>query len=157
MNRNASSLAWYRRWRLPGPYFWRRREHIMGVTVNETTMETATATAGVTANSRSNRPGISPMNKRGMKTAMSDTLIERTVNVISPEPFRDASIGCMPDSRWRIEFSSTTIASSTTNPVAIVRAMSDRLSILNFNRYMTAKVPTRDRMIATAGMMVARM
>ena len=36
----------------------------------------------------------------------------------------------MPASTWREMFSMTTIASSTTNPVAIVSAISDRLSRL---------------------------
>ena len=38
--------------------------------------------------------------------------------------------GFMPASRWRVMFSITTIASSTTNPVEMVMAISDRLSRL---------------------------
>src|SRR5580704_15766460 len=41
-------------------------------------------------------------------------------------------------------FSIMTIASSTTNPVAIVNAMSDKLLSLNPTRYITAKVPTSE-------------
>src|SRR5208283_3455569 len=48
-----------------------------------------------------------------------------------------------------------TMASSTTNPVEIVRAISDRLLRLNPNRYITPKVPTRDNGTATLGMVVA--
>ena len=39
-------------------------------------------------------------------------------------------MGCMPSSRWRVMFSTTTMASSTTKPVATVSAISDRLSMV---------------------------
>ena len=65
-----------------------------------------------------------------MKTAMRERLIERTVKPISLAPRRDASSGDSPCSRWRVTFSTTTMASSTTKPVAIVNAMSERLSRL---------------------------
>ena len=65
-----------------------------------------------------------------MKTATSEMLIESTVKPISRAPRNAAAIGLIPSSRWRAMFSRTTIASSTTNPVAIVRAMSERLSRL---------------------------
>ena len=52
-------------------------------------------------------------------------------------------------------FSIITIASSTTKPVEIVSAMSERLSRLYPSRYMTPKVPTIERGTATLGMMVA--
>ena len=65
-------------------------------------------------------------------------------------------MGGMPASRRRDMFSITTIASSTTKPVEIVNAMSDRLSMLKPNRYMTAKVPMSEAGTATVGMSVAR-
>ena len=65
-----------------------------------------------------------------MKTAMSDKVIASTVKPTSPAPTRAASRGGMPPSMWRDTFSRTTIASSTTKPVAIVSAISDRLSRL---------------------------
>ena len=52
-------------------------------------------------------------------------------------------------------FSITTIASSTTKPVEIVRAISDRLSRLYPNRYMNPKVPSRESGTATLGINVA--
>jgi hypothetical protein len=52
-------------------------------------------------------------------------------------------------------FSIITMASSTTNPVAIVSAMSDRLLSENPARYMTPNVPTSDNGTAMLGMMVA--
>ncbi len=50
----------------------------------------------------------------------------------------------------------TTMASSTTNPVEIVRAINERLSMLYPQKYITAKVPIRDTGTATMGMRVAR-
>jgi len=52
-------------------------------------------------------------------------------------------------------FSITTIASSTTKPVAIVSAISVRLLIENPTRYITPNVPTSDSGTATLGMSVA--
>src|ERR1051326_2645994 len=53
-------------------------------------------------------------------------------------------------------FSITTIASSTTNPVAIVIAISDRLSSENPSRYITPNVPTSDTGTAMLGIDVDR-
>ncbi len=88
------------------------------------------ATDSVMANSRKRRPTIPPISRIGMNTATSDTLIDTTVNPISLAPRSAASMGGTPASRWRVMFSITTIASSTTKPVAIVSAISDRLSRL---------------------------
>ena len=65
-----------------------------------------------------------------MNTATREMLIDSTVKPISRAPVIAASSGRMPCSRWRMTFSTTTIASSTTKPVATVRAISDRLSML---------------------------
>ncbi|MNO08816.1 hypothetical protein D3C81_2316680 [compost metagenome] len=53
-------------------------------------------------------------------------------------------------------FSSTTMASSTTRPVARISAISDRLLSENPHRYMTAKVPTSDTGTARLGISEAR-
>ena len=52
-------------------------------------------------------------------------------------------------------FSIITMASSTTKPVEMVSAISERLSRLYPSRYMTAKVPTSESGTAMPGMMVA--
>ena len=52
-------------------------------------------------------------------------------------------------------FSIITIASSTTKPVAIVIAISDRLLRLNPARYITPNVPTSDSGTDRLGMIVA--
>ena len=65
-----------------------------------------------------------------MKTATSEVLMARTVKPVSRAPRRAASKGGTPCCRYRATFSITTIASSTTNPVQIVSAIIDRLSML---------------------------
>ncbi len=52
-------------------------------------------------------------------------------------------------------FSIITIASSTTKPVAMVRAISDRLSSEKPHRYITASVPTSDSGTDRLGISVA--
>ena len=63
----------------------------MGVVVSETSSETAMATLRVTANSRKSLPMMPPMSRMGMKTAISEVLIESTVKPISFDPFIAAS------------------------------------------------------------------
>ena len=53
-------------------------------------------------------------------------------------------------------FSITTIASSTTKPLAMARAINERLSSEKPARYITAQVPMRETGTATAGIRVAR-
>ena len=60
-----------------------------------------------------------------MNTAISDRLIESTVKLTSEPPRRAASRGSIPASMWRTMFSTTTTASSTTKPVAMVSAISE--------------------------------
>jgi hypothetical protein len=93
-------------------------------------MDTKIATDSTTENSRNRRPTIPPIISSGMNTATREMLMVSTVNPISCAPCRAACIGFMPASRYRVIFSITTIASSTTNPVAMVSAISERLSRL---------------------------
>ena len=65
-----------------------------------------------------------------MNTAISDTVIETMVNPICRAPSSAASSGGFPSSMRRAMFSVTTMASSTTKPVEMVSAISDRLSML---------------------------
>ena len=82
----------------------------------------------VTANSCSKRPMIPPMNKTGIKTAASESVIEMIVKPISFEPMSAASKTPFPISMCRTMFSSITIASSTTKPTESVSAINERLS-----------------------------
>ena len=68
------------------------------------------------------------MNSTGMKTAISDSVIDMIVKPISFAPFIVATIRGSPISMWRVMFSSMTIASSTTNPTHSVSAISEMLS-----------------------------
>ena len=99
----------------------------MGVSVNDTKPDTRIAMPMTLANSWNTRPTTPPMKNTGMNTATSEIVIDMIVKVISREPLRAASIGSMPASLWRTMFSSITIASSTTNPTASVRAISETL------------------------------
>ena len=100
----------------------------MGVVVSDTSMDSKMAADMTTANSRKKRPTMPPMNNMGTNTAISDRLIETTVKPISRAPSSAACRAVLPRSMWRMTFSSTTMASSTTKPVATVSAISDRLS-----------------------------
>ncbi len=65
-----------------------------------------------------------------MKTAASDSVIERMVNAISLDPSKAACMRGFPISMCRTMFSSMTIASSTTKPTDRVSAIRERLSML---------------------------
>ena len=106
----------------------RNRDASIGVSVSDTTSETKIVIASVTANSRNSRPMMPPISSSGISTATSEMLIETMVKPISPAPFSAASNGVSPCSIWRVMFSSMTMASSTTNPTEMVKAISDRLS-----------------------------
>ena len=93
-----------------------RYAHIIGVVVSEMTMETRMAVDSVTANSRNSRPTIPPISSSGMNTAISEMLMVRTVKPISLAPCKVAAKASIPASRWRVMFSITTMASSTTKP-----------------------------------------
>jgi hypothetical protein len=127
----------------------------MGVSVSDTTAEMRIATASVMANSRKSRPTTSPMKRSGISTATRENVSEMMVKAICFDPLSAASSGSSPSSTYRAMFSITTMASSTTNPVAMVSAIRVKLFTLKPARYMTPKVPTIDSGTAAAGMRVA--
>ena len=129
--------------------------HIMGTRVSDTTADIRIVTARVIANSLNSLPTTSCMKSSGISTAISETVSEMMVKPICPEPLSAASSGDSPTSMYREMFSIITMASSTTKPVAMVSAMSERLSMLKPKRYMTAKVPMSDSGTERLGMMVA--
>ena len=53
-------------------------------------------TLSVTANSRKSRPVMSPMKRRGIRTAMREIVSEMIVNPICSAPFSAAFIGSSP-------------------------------------------------------------
>jgi hypothetical protein len=86
--------------------------------------ETMRADATVTANSRNRRPVSSVRKVSGRKTATAEMVAATTAKEISCMPFLAASSAGVPDSTQRVMFSSTTMASSTTRPIARVTPMS---------------------------------
>ncbi len=60
----------------------------MGVAVSEITMDMTMATDRTTANSRNRRPTMPLIIRIGMKTAISEMLIESTVKPISSAPLQ---------------------------------------------------------------------
>ena len=72
------------------------KAHMHGVVVSEMTIEMTMAVESVTANSRKRRPTMPPIIRMGMKTAISDMLMEKTVKPISCAPFIAAAKGSMP-------------------------------------------------------------
>ena len=117
---------------------------IMGVTVSDTTVETATAKASVTENSRSSRPTTPSMSKRGMKAATSDRLMAMTVKPICRVPSSAADSGGRPCSSLRYIFSIMTMASSTTKPTETANAIKVKLLTEKPAHHMAAQVPASD-------------
>src|SRR5258707_1388083 len=128
----------------------------MGVKVSETIAEVTTAMVSVSANSRNMRPTRPVMNSSGMNTAISETVSEITVKPISLAPRNAASNGSSPSSMWCTMFSIITMASSTTKPVPIVSAISERLSSEKPQNHITPNVAISDSGSATPAMIVAQ-
>src|SRR5699024_9857780 len=127
----------------------------MGVSVNEIKSDSKIATANVMANSLNKRPITSLIKSKGKSTATSDNVSEINVNVISWAPFSEACRTDKPCSIWRAMFSIMTMASSTTNPVAIVKAINVKLLMLKPASNMMPKVPTSDNGTTMPGIRVA--
>lgn len=90
-------------------------------------MEIAVAVAIVTANWRKNWPVMPLTSAAGMNTAMSTSEIATSVPDTSSIDRCAASRGESPRAMFRSTFSTTTIASSTTMPMASTRPNSDRV------------------------------
>ena len=103
------------------------REASIGQRERATTAERVTAIAITKPNSR-NKPPVCPGRKdRGTKTAASVAVVATTAKNTSCVPRTAAARAPMPSLRRRTMFSSTTIASSTTRPVASTKASSVRM------------------------------
>ena len=74
----------------------------------------------------------------------------------SRAPFRLASSGDIPSSMCRWMFSTTTMASSTTSPIASTMASSVSRLMVKPIASMRKQAPTSDSGIATIGMMTER-
>ena len=89
-----------------------------------------------------------------MKADGTNTAVSTRAMAISAEPtssmlLRAASRGARPAAMLRSTFSTTTMASSTTMPIASTRPNSERLLSEKPNAAMTKKVPMSDTGMAT--------
>ena len=110
----------------------------------------------VRANCLKNCPLMPAMNAVGTNTAHSTRAMAMTGPVTSSIALRVASRGDSPLASQRSTFSTTTIASSTTMPIASTSPNSDRLFSEKPSSAMTANVPISDTGTAIIGMIVAR-
>ena len=134
-----------------------RMPHRAGLRVRALMELITVAAAMVSPNWRYITPVMPPRNEVGTNTASST----RVVAMIGPETSSiarmDACLGVTPgSSRLRATFSTTTIASSTTMPMASTSPKSVRVLMVNPRAAMTAKVPISETGMVSAGISVAR-
>ena len=96
------------------------------------------------------------MKADGTNTAVSTSAIATSAPPTSSMDLIAASRGCSPAAMLRSTFSTTTMASSTTMPIASTSPNSDRLLSEKPNRLITKKVPMSEIGIATIGITAAR-
>ena len=132
------------------------RAAIAGVIVSATMPEMITAPDRVKANSANSAPVSPPVKASGASTAASVSVIATTGPLISFMPMIEASSGLCPSSMWRWMFSTTTIASSTTRPMASTIASSDNRLIEKPSASSTAHTPISDSGIVTIGISTER-
>ena len=96
--------------------------------VRATSREASSAIVVVTAKGRNSSPASPPTKAIGRNTA-TETRVEAVMAVAtSPVPVRIAVRLSSPSPMWRRMFSTTTMESSTTRPIEMVRA--PRVSVL---------------------------
>src|ERR1019366_1941824 len=100
-------------------------------------------------------PEIPVMKADGTNTEISTSAIATNAAPTSSMLLIDASRGFKPASILRCTFSTTTMASSTTMPMASTRPNSDRLLSVNPKIDMKKNVPISDTGMATIGMIAA--
>ena len=96
------------------------------------------------------------INAVGMNTLESTSTIAISAPCTCVIAFFVASFASRPSHILRSTFSTTTIASSTTMPIASTKPKSERLLIENPNRYIKKNVPTSETGIAKSGITAAR-
>ena len=113
--------------------------------------------AMVTPNCVKNEPLVPDMNITGMNTAMKTSVHEMTATVTSDRASRVAlSTFFAPSSSFAITASVTTMASSTTVPMASTRAKRVRMFSEKPATLTMANVPSSDTMMLIEGISVAR-
>jgi hypothetical protein len=129
---------------------------IIGVMVSATMPEITTAPASVRANSRNSEPVRPPVKASGANTAASVIVMATTGPVISLMPTKAAWGGVRPSSMWRWMFSTTTMASSTTRPIASTIASNERRLIEYPIRNRKKHTPISDSGMVTIGISTER-
>ena len=142
-----------------GPWLLRRSTaHSAGDSVSALIAEITIETETATANCRNSSPEMPGMNATGTNTESSTSVIAMIGAVISPMARRAASAGEMvwSFSRCASTASTTTIASSTTMPIASTSASSETVLAEKPIASITAKVPISATGTAISGISVAR-
>src|ERR1700719_2098749 len=128
-----------------------------GVSVSALNAEMATENAIVNANCRNKMPVAPGKSATGTNTATSTSDVATTAPATSFMAAEAALCGSvMPSAMCRSTFSMTTIASSTTSPVASVMPNSVNVLIENPKALIKMKVPTSDTGMVIAGINVLR-
>src|SRR5215471_5616362 len=128
-----------------------------GVSVSALNAEIETENAIVSANCRNMMPVVPGNSATGTNTATSTKDVATTAPATSFMATDAALCGSvMPSTMCRSTFSITTIASSTTRPVASVIPNKVSVLIEKPNSFTKMNVPIRDTGIVIAGMNVLR-
>ena len=96
------------------------------------------------------------MKTDGTNTAHNTNAIAMSAEPTSSMLLRAASRGGRPAAMLRSTFSTTTMASSTTMPIASTSPNKDRLLSVKPNAAMKKKLPISETGMATSGMIAAR-
>ena len=137
----------------------RGRSHIAasaGDRVSALKAEISIAMAMVKANCLFRLPWMPPMNATGMNTAARISAMLTTGPETSSIALSVASRGAMPRSMWCSTASTTTMASSTTSPIASTRPNSVSVFSEKPSAGKTMNVPISDTGTAITGISVAR-
>ena len=94
-------------------------------------------------------------NITGMKIAITAAVAAKAAKAISFVPREAASFGLVPSSMWRVIFSCTMIASSTTKPITSARPNSVKVFKVKPHTSSTVIVPNNDIGIAKMTLVVA--
>ncbi|MNO96108.1 hypothetical protein D3C76_877700 [compost metagenome] len=131
-------------------------ELITGDRVSATMPDTITAPARVRANSRNSVPVSPPIKPIGAYTAARVRVMAITGPAISRAPASAAATGDLPSSIWRCTFSTTTMASSTTRPMASTIASKVSRFRLKPNSSIRPAAPSIDSGMATTAITTLR-
>ena len=130
--------------------------HRAGQRVSADTHDNPTEEAMVTPNCVKKLPEVPGMNATGMNTAMKTSVHEMTATDTSLMASRVAEAAVdAPFSSFASTASTTTMASSTTVPMASTKAKRVRILSEKPASDTMANVPRSDTMMETEGMMVA--